>query len=402
MQHFEWLVKDRLSRFKSQLANISRSEFLPASTSKALEAVGGEISRLETILDEVSAYREQIYLVQHATLVNQKIYALTNYLGVLLRSTNLRNAFEAHFAFEEMSRKFIGEDDKLIISSEWDSTPFYIPNPPAVLDGYVFIGMPAFASRNALLLPLAAHELGHAIWRIRSIDGPLITTADMFLREEIEKDESAFQKDFGLEQNLFFSTEKERIVSECLKLVASQSQEVFCDLFGAALFGQSYLYAFDFFLSPGFGTREYDYPSLSERVRVLKDAVQIDDLEILNRDFVEKATTPSKVPAIVELADTITKRLQPGLAKDAKKIASSIEYEDKNTDSFEDLTRNLRIGIPPRQPRSPVDILNAVWSVFLEKRSKTESFEERWKLTSLMTNLCLKSLEIYEYNRIKP
>jgi hypothetical protein len=401
MQHLEWLVKDRLNRFKNQLTNISRSEFLPVSTNNALKAVGSEILRLEEILREVSGYSEQIYLVQHATLVNQKIYSLTNYLGVLLRSTNLRNAFEAHFAFEEMSRKFIGEDDKLIISSEWDSTPFYIPSPPAVLDGYVFIGMPAFASRNALLLPLAAHELGHAIWRIRSIDGPLITTADMYLREEIEKDEPGFQKEFGLEQNLFFSTEKERIVSECLKLVASQAQEIFCDLFGSALFGKSYLYAFDFFLSPGFGTREYDYPSLSERVRVLKEAVKIDDPEILNRDFVEKATTPPRMPAIVELADKITKRLQIGLAGEANKIASSIEYDDQNSDRIEDLIRNLRIGIPPRRPKSPIDILNAVWSVFLEKRSNTGGFDERWNLTSLMTNLCLKSLEIYEYNRIK-
>jgi hypothetical protein len=84
-------------------------------------------------------------------LVNQKLYSLTNYLGVLLRSTNLRNAFEAYYAFEEMARKLIGEPDKLIISSEWDASPFYIPNPPAVLDSYVFIRMPAFASRNALL-----------------------------------------------------------------------------------------------------------------------------------------------------------------------------------------------------------------------------------------------------------
>src|SRR4029077_10849065 len=108
---------------------------------------------------------DPIYLIQHTILVNQKIYSLTNYLGILLRSTNLRNAFEAYFAFEEMSRKLLGDDDKLIISSEWTSTRFYIPNPPAILEGYVFIGMPAFASRHALLLPLAAHELGHAVWR---------------------------------------------------------------------------------------------------------------------------------------------------------------------------------------------------------------------------------------------
>jgi hypothetical protein len=55
MQHLEWLVKDRLTRFKAQLAKISRSEFLPASTNNALKAVGGEILRLEEILREVSA-----------------------------------------------------------------------------------------------------------------------------------------------------------------------------------------------------------------------------------------------------------------------------------------------------------------------------------------------------------
>jgi hypothetical protein len=107
------------------------------------------------------------------------------------------------------------------------------------------------------------------------------------------------------------------------------------------------------------------------------------------------------MPAIVELADKITKRLQIGLAGEANKIASSIEYDDQNSDRIEDLIRNLRIGIPPRRPKSPIDILNAVWSVFLEKRSNTGGFDERWNLTSLMTNLCLKSLEIYEYNRIK-
>lgn len=140
MQHLEWLARDRLKRFEAQLATISRSEFLPASTANALAAVRSEIGRLTKILDEVITYPDSIYLIQHTILINQKIYSLTNYLGILLRSTNLRNAFEAYFAFEEMSRKLLGEDDKLIISSEWDSTPFYIPNPPAVLDGYVFIG----------------------------------------------------------------------------------------------------------------------------------------------------------------------------------------------------------------------------------------------------------------------
>lgn len=401
MQHLEWLARERIFRFEAQLAIISCSEFLPASTAAALKAVGSETDRLKKILDEVVTYSDPIFLIQHTILVNQKIYSLTNYLGILLRSTNLRNAFEAHFAFEEMSRKLLGEDDKLIISSEWDSTPFYIPNPPAVLEGYVFIGMPAFASRSALLLPLAAHELGHAIWRIRSIDGPLVTTADLYLREEIEKDEAAFRQEFGLEQNLFFSAEKERIVSDCLKLVTSQSQELFCDLFGAALFGKSYLYAFDFFLSPGFGTREYDYPSFAERVRFLRETVEVQENEVLNIDTIVKVTPRIRIPALVTLADKITQRLHRGLAKEATKIASNIEYESAGCDTIEDVIKNLSIGIPPRRPRSPIDILNAAWSVFLAKQERTVGFEDRAKLTALMTNLCLKSLEIYEYNHRK-
>jgi hypothetical protein len=86
---------------------------LPASTAGALKAVGSEIERLKKILDEVITFSDPIFVIQHTILINQKIYSLTNYLGILLRSTNLRNAFEAYYAFEEMSRKVLGEDDKL-------------------------------------------------------------------------------------------------------------------------------------------------------------------------------------------------------------------------------------------------------------------------------------------------
>lgn len=399
MHHLEWLARDRLHKFELQLEKISRSEFLPGSTANALSAIGTEIQRLRSILDEVITYEDQTFLLRHAVLINQKLYTLTNYLGILLRSTNLRNSFEAYFAFEEMSRKVTGEHDRLIISSEWDSTPFYIPNPPAVLEGYVFIGMPAFASRNALLLPLAAHELGHAIWRIRSIDGPLITTADVHLRTEIEKDEPSFIQEFGLEQNLFFSSEKDRIISDCLKLIGSQCEEIFCDLFGAALFGKSYLYAFDFFLSPGFGTREFDYPSLVDRIRFMKQVTSVSEDEILDIEAISRATPQIRKPPLLNLADKITEILQPGILKIAKDIASKIEYDRTGCDTFDELVRNLAIQIPPRRPASPIDILNAIWEVFLSKQKNVPSFGERTKLMSLMTNLCLKSLEIYEYNR---
>jgi hypothetical protein len=86
------------------------------------------------------------YLHNHVIKINQKIFSLTNYLGILLRSTNLRNSFEAYFSFEEMALALMGDADRLILSSEWDSNPFYIPSPPAALSDFVIIGIPAFAS----------------------------------------------------------------------------------------------------------------------------------------------------------------------------------------------------------------------------------------------------------------
>jgi hypothetical protein len=289
MQHLEWVARERLSRFKAQLDVIARSEFLPKSTENALAAIRGEVDRLETVLTEVSLFDEKSYLREHIVSINQKVYTFTNYLGILLRSTNLRNPFEAYFAFEEMSRRLLGEPDRLILSSEWDAAPFYIPNPPAVLDGYVFIGMPAFASRNALLLPLAAHEMGHAVWRTKAFDGPLITTAEQYLHQEFERDE--VRRQFGLEETLFVTEEKDRLVSECLKIVGAQAQEAFCDLFGAALFRESYLFAFDFFISPGFGSREFNYPRLVDRVRFMKQIVTTSEPDIL--DEATLSATPS-------------------------------------------------------------------------------------------------------------
>jgi hypothetical protein len=272
MHQLEWLARDRLHNFETQLDAISRSEFSLPGTRKALECARLEVARLRTELDEVVQLADLDLIVSQAITINQKLFAFTNYLGILLRSTNLRNSFEAYYALNEFTQAFNIPNERLIISSEWDSAPFYIPTPPAALERFVFIGFPAFASRNALVLPLAAHEIGHAIWRLRELDAGLNKKADEQLRRLIDQDVPDFRRVFGIDGDLFYEEERDRLIGNCLKIISSQSQEVFCDIFGSTLFGLSYLYAFDFFLSPGFGSREPDYPSLVDRVRYIKMA----------------------------------------------------------------------------------------------------------------------------------
>src|SRR4051812_20802819 len=102
MQHLEWLAYDRLRSFEEQLIAIASSEFIHDSTRTALEEVKSETTRLRDLTAEMVTVSDPSFLRQHVITINQKIFNLTNYLGVLLRSTNLRNCFEAYFALNEM------------------------------------------------------------------------------------------------------------------------------------------------------------------------------------------------------------------------------------------------------------------------------------------------------------
>jgi len=101
MQHLEWLARDRLLRFELQLGTISRSEFLPASTSNALKAIEFEVQRLRGILDEVMTYEDQTFLLRHAVLINQKL----NSLQITSASFSDQQIFETRSKPISLSRK---------------------------------------------------------------------------------------------------------------------------------------------------------------------------------------------------------------------------------------------------------------------------------------------------------
>src|SRR5439155_22334513 len=98
------------------------------------------------------------------------LYQYLPLLGFILRSTNVRNAFEAFGPFLRLAGDVLEpgiersqRKTKLLLSSEWDYSPFTYPTIPD-LPKFLFIGLPAPESANPLLIPLAGHELGHAVW----------------------------------------------------------------------------------------------------------------------------------------------------------------------------------------------------------------------------------------------
>ncbi len=76
--------------------------------------------------------------------------------------------------------------------------PFAYPQSLPDLKSFVLIGLPASEAGSALLLPLAAHELGHAVWRNRGIEGPVNTTLQLKIEElfKTSKDTGEFKRNF--------------------------------------------------------------------------------------------------------------------------------------------------------------------------------------------------------------
>jgi hypothetical protein len=77
----------------------------------------------------------------------------------------VRNSFEAYDPLRELAHKLLDYKPAIILSSEWEFSPFTYPAISDDLPDFVFIGLPACEAGNALVLPLAGHELGHSIWR---------------------------------------------------------------------------------------------------------------------------------------------------------------------------------------------------------------------------------------------
>ena len=103
--------------------------------------------------------------LEYCRRINIILVRLKVFLGLLLRSSNIRNAFELYFPIKILSSELIDQTAAVVLSSEWNFSPFTYPVALPELPEFIFIGIPASECQNPLILPLAGHELGHVVWR---------------------------------------------------------------------------------------------------------------------------------------------------------------------------------------------------------------------------------------------
>ena len=351
-------------------------------------------------------------MLEHCRRVNVDLVRFKVFLGLLLRSSNIRNAFELFFPIKILSLELLEPPTAVVLSSEWNFSPFTYPVALPELPEFIFIGIPASESQNPLILPLAGHELGHVVWRRRGAGKEL----DQVIRAEVIRlyrdNWSRFTPTLNqplagadkLETDLFLRG----IWGQSYKLAQRQLEEVFCDYLGVYVFGQSFLHSFRYLVAPSLGyRRNLIYPKLRERAQYMAEygkKLGLPEITGYSAAFSEQDNSLAPNEAfILEVADETTKNLHD-------KLSTLVEKHRREAQCFkvglndESAARQCLLNlVPAASAKSMAAVVNAAWDIRLNLdkweilTDEADEAKRRNEKLRILRDLVLKSFEVYEF-----
>jgi hypothetical protein len=366
------------------------------------------------LLISIDASAAQDTILEYCRRANINLVRFKAFLGLLLRSSNIRNAFELYFPIKILSLELLEQPTAVVLSSEWSFSPYTYPVALAELPEFIFIGIPASESQNPLIMPLAGHELGHVVWRRKGAK----VDFDPTIRTEIirlYKDKwPRFRKTFvqspdnsdNLETDLFLRG----IWGQSYKLAQRQLEEVFCDYVGLYVFGQSFLHSFRYLIAPSLGYhRSINYPRLRDRAQYMMEygsSLGLPEITGYFQSFSEQDYRLSPGEAfILEVADEATGNLRtklPGMVERYRGKAESFRAGRNDEPQVKQSLWNL---VPAGSAKSMSAVVNAAWDIRLnldnwEILSDIDDAAKRKKeKLRILRDLVLKTFEVYEFRK---
>jgi hypothetical protein len=404
-------VSQKLVAVLDQIEHLRTSDFPYVEPKSALgllsELYKQDLERLSSI-DETVDVRVRQQACAHA---NARISQYYPVLGFILRSTNVRNAFEIYNPLLQMCQTIYGSEAKLIMSSEWVFSPFTYPAVTDELPHLMFIGLPSTEAGNSLIVPLAGHELGHSVWRRRTNPSPHISDLDKRLQAALTDAYTThwaeFQKVFGVSvpateilSDLFLRG----IWTQSYKLAARQTEELFCDAIGLRLFGESFLYSFVYLISPYLGDRAPHYPTLAARVRVSLEAAKRFSIDVPD-GFASYFAEPNKRlntadKFILDMADEATDALASVLISAVETHVASTKMVLPSSAERDRIVQHFCALSPASGAKSLGDIVNAGWKIRLNWDLWSDfEFDEKTRI-EILNDLVFKTMEVSEFERL--
>ena len=409
-------AKHRLRAVLAEVHRLQESEF-PYSHSQ--DALWFLKSMFQSYLDRLEALTPNLKEAQPPNLNNIQavvdrecslsLFSLYQYLpllGFILRSTNVRNAFELFHPLLRLAQQLLEPESgtnkkkkrkrktsdkgaakyaRLILSSEWEYSPLVYNDIPE-LPGFVLIGFPATESGNGLLAPLAGHELGHSLWSLRKCGHDVkVPLKDCLLAEMMNcqrefKDLSGRQEvtENDLTSDMFLVD----IWGPAEKWALRQAEETFCDFVALMIFGSAYLHSFSYLISPSLSvSRSVVYPALKTRVENLvygasKYGIRVpkgfeesfeDDkpVKLGNLDAFRLELADKSLEGVLDLLSDLAKmNVENSLGSaDSQNKENSKEKEEPES-GVKKILKRFQLGVPATGSKNFADILNAAWVAF--------------------------------------
>ena len=328
-----------------------------------------------------------------------KIHVFFPVLGFLYRSKNLANPFEAILPLQRLAQKLMGTDSELVLSSEWDYSPFtYLQIPQ--LPRLVLIGFPASEASNALLLPLAGHELGHSVWLDQGLHDKYDVVTTVKTVEVILGQLSEAEKYLGPIDPDALPNETERLeVPQTWALW--QCQEIYCDFVGLRIFGKAYLQAFGYLISPALpGYRSPRYPTTTQRVSYLLRGANrfgVDVPRDYESQFFDSGPVRDKeMSFFATVSDEVADAFVDDLLGDAERVVAAKGIRLPTDGEIVDVERSFRGVVPADNPPGVSAILNAAWRLAEDPNPWTEYPGLNERKSSVLNELTLKTLEVFD------
>jgi hypothetical protein len=401
-----------LHNSNQKIKNIQRTidglldgDFPLESCRSALRKLQLTFEGLQTKLEKAVTLHDEAIISELTNNVNVKIYQVLPILGFILRSTNVRNAFELLEPLHRLAEAFLQGRPQLILSSEWDYVPFAYPQSLDDLRSYILIGLPASEAASALLMPLAAHELGHAVWRNLGIGAGMQVRLQAHCEEQYVANNARFRQIFRdyNERDILSASVLPLSIEESAKYAARHAEEIFCDLFGYAIFGLSYLRAFAYILAPSAGVRDPKYPTNATRISIIYEIGEGEGALFPNLESLGFAHAPptrrgdERLRFIVQMAENSVSKIKGEIWSIILNLVAKAKVQRPSDSNARHHVREIAIPIPSPTPSCLGDIINAGWMRFDELVEATKDPNELWQKLDNLNEILLKTIEVYEF-----
>lgn len=403
-------ARDRLQAFLDEIDRLKESEFPHNYSRDGLNTICSLFKTKQKRLTDFDNESDPEIVKLTCARTIKDLYDFLPILGFILRSTNVRNAFEVYGPLLQLAGDLLEpgtpqkkRKTKLILSSEWNYSP-HMYKEKRELQGFVLIGLPAMESSNPLLIPLAGHELGHFIWVKKQLDNIYLNKLVEAILESVRADWQTYEKLFGdvnkddLENNLFAN----KALAPVFIWGIRQTQEIFCDLIGLRIFGKSYMHAYAYLVSPNIaGPRSNFYPNMLNRVKNLTlgaKAFDVDfpaDYEDMFEDSPDPPNITDNEKLLLELADIASGKMVNSIIEKVIEITepTSVAPNKKNESK---ILKRFEMIVPAEKCGSLIDILNAAWKAYSDPGLWKNDIHVKKYRDKILKDLVLKNIELLE------